>query len=76
MKSETWPVAGMHCAGCAKAVELTVKNLEGVTSANVNIATEKLALEYDPEKLSVDSLEAAVRDAGYTLVREDLKKKQ
>ncbi|MFQ5674890.1 MAG: cation transporter, partial [bacterium] len=34
-------IEGMHCAGCAQAVEKSLKNVPGVQTARVNLATEK-----------------------------------
>ena len=41
------PVKGMTCTACAAAIERAVGKVEGVTSAAVNFATEKLRVEYD-----------------------------
>ena len=41
-------LSGMTCASCAARIEKSLNRLEGV-SATVNFATEKAAVEYDPE---------------------------
>jgi len=43
-------VMGMSCASCARAIEKSVSKVEGVSSASVNFATEKLVVEYDETK--------------------------
>ena len=58
-------VSGMHCASCALNVEKSLKDLEGVEDAQVNIGTEKATVEYDPEKLKFTELENAIENAGY-----------
>ena len=63
-------VSGMSCASCAINVEKSLKGLEGVDEANVNIGTEKATVEYDPEKLKLAELENAVEEAGYGVVNE------
>lgn len=40
----------MTCADCAKAVERATKKVEGVSEANVNIAKEKLNVNFDEGK--------------------------
>ena len=42
------PVEGMTCASCVARVEKTVAKFEGISKVNVNLATEKVTLEYDP----------------------------
>ncbi|HSV56180.1 MAG TPA: heavy metal translocating P-type ATPase, partial [Magnetospirillaceae bacterium] len=59
------PVGGMTCAACAAAVERGVRSLDGVLSADVNLASEKLIVSYDPERTRLSAVKKAVRDAGY-----------
>jgi len=40
-QSMTFTVEGMTCAGCVRGVERALLAVLGVTSANVNLATEK-----------------------------------
>ena len=65
-------VSGMHCASCALNVEKSLKNLEGVENAQVNIGTEKATVEYDPEKLKLTQLENAIENAGYGVANEQV----
>lgn len=44
----TFRIDGMHCAACAMGAEKAIKNLDGVEEANVNIATEKAFVKYNP----------------------------
>ncbi|MGI6085266.1 MAG: heavy metal translocating P-type ATPase [Acetivibrionales bacterium] len=65
MAKETLDITGMTCASCAKAVERSVNKVEGISNANVNIATEKLTVEFDEEKTDVNKIKEAVIKAGY-----------
>jgi Cu+-exporting ATPase len=61
----TFPVEGMTCASCVRRVERALTKLDGVREANVNLATEKATVAYDPGHLSTDQLRQAVEKAGY-----------
>jgi P-type Cu+ transporter len=63
----TLPVEGMTCASCVLRVEKALKKVDGVAAAAVNLATEKATIEYDPSRVSLESLHQAVADYGYTL---------
>jgi P-type Cu+ transporter len=63
----TLPVEGMTCASCVVRVEKALKRVEGVSTAAVNLATEKATVAFDPAKVSLQQLQAAVIDSGYTL---------
>ncbi|MDR2696413.1 MAG: cadmium-translocating P-type ATPase [Deltaproteobacteria bacterium] len=69
MREEDFFITGMHCASCARLVERSTGALPGVAEAFVNIATETLRLRYDPQKLSYEHLESAVKDAGFGICR-------
>jgi len=58
------PVEGMTCASCANRIERKLNKLEGV-AATVNYATERAAVEFDPQQASAQDLLHAVEAAGY-----------
>ena len=58
-------VTGMHCASCSANVEKALNRIDGVSSANVNLATEKATVELLPHLVRVEDLRAAVEDAGF-----------
>jgi len=64
-KQEVLPITGMTCANCAATIERNVRKLSGMTKAEVNLASERLSVEYDPSTLSHDDIVARVRKAGY-----------
>ncbi|HQJ51199.1 MAG TPA: heavy metal translocating P-type ATPase [Anaerolineae bacterium] len=63
-KQATLPITGMTCASCSAHVEEALKEIEGVTAANVNLATERARVMYS-EDVPVNKMVSAVRDAGY-----------
>ena len=62
------PVKGMHCAACSARIEKVLSNLEGIDDAVVNLATENLALKYDPDQVSIHEIKEAVDRMGFELV--------
>jgi P-type Cu+ transporter len=67
-KTEILKIKGMHCASCAISIENTLKDEEGVAKANVNYASEKAYVEFNPEKTSLSRLHEKVKSAGYDVV--------
>ena len=61
-------IEGMDCASCALTVERGVSRLAGVRRATVNFAAGRLDAEHDAG-LAVQEIEAAVRGAGYGVVK-------
>ena len=68
MKESTYNVTGMTCSACSAAVSRAVNKLDGVNTADVNLATETLRVSYDESKLDFHAIQAAVERAGYGLV--------
>jgi Cu+-exporting ATPase len=66
----TFPVGGMTCAACSSRVERTLKKLDGVLQATVNLATEQATVEYLPSKLSIADLKKIISDIGYFVKEE------
>jgi P-type Cu+ transporter len=64
-------IEGMTCAACAKTIEKVTKKLDGVIESNVNYATEKLNISYEPSKVRVSDIKKAVEKAGYKALEEE-----
>jgi P-type Cu+ transporter len=65
IKNITMPVTGMTCANCAATIERNVRKLPGVNEANVNLASEKLSISFDPQLLNELGIIAKVERIGY-----------
>ena len=71
MENKSFAIEGMACASCAQTVEKAAKKVRGVTQASVNLATEKLSIEYDELTFSVENLQRAVENSGYEMVTQE-----
>ncbi|HEL1670385.1 TPA: heavy metal translocating P-type ATPase [Streptococcus suis 2651] len=67
--TESYDISGMTCASCAMTVEKALGKLEGVEEVTVNLATEKATIRYSRDRQNLASLERAVEQAGYQLIR-------
>ncbi len=62
------PILGMHCASCTSTVEKGLRQVPGLSSASVNLATSKATVEFDPDKIPIEALLEAIRKSGYEAV--------
>ncbi len=69
-KKETATIKGMTCAACSTSVEKAVARLPFVTSAAVNLATERLDVVYDEKNGSLNDIANAVERAGFSLIEQ------
>lgn len=70
MKTEKhiYPVTGMSCAGCSASVESTLKSLDGVADAGVNLSNQTAWVNFDPQLTTPKNLQQAIRSVGYDLL--------
>lgn len=61
-------VKGMSCASCAQIIEESLMAQDGAYSANVNLATERANIRYNPESVTLPALKAAIVKAGYEVL--------
>ena len=59
------PIEGMTCASCVNRIERFLNKTPGVSTAAVNLATEKATILVDPSVAGRDELIRAVEAAGY-----------
>ena len=55
----------MTCANCVITVERNIKKVNGVEEANVNLASERASIEYDPSQANLDEFIKRIENAGY-----------
>jgi P-type Cu2+ transporter len=61
-------VQGMVCAACAGSVESALRHRPGVASVEVNAASRRALVRWDPSRIRASQLVEAVQAAGYGLV--------
>ena len=65
MEKVTLSVKGMSCGHCVKSVEGSVGELNGVQHVEVNLSEAKVTVEFDQNKVSLESIIEAIDDQGY-----------
>ncbi|MBW3635273.1 MAG: heavy metal translocating P-type ATPase [Armatimonadetes bacterium] len=70
-QSAELPLLGMHCSACAVRIERALSKAEGVEGANVNFATTRATVQYDPAQTSPNQLREVVKKAGYDAIIAD-----
>ncbi len=58
-------ITGMTCTTCAATIEKGLAETHGVGRANVNFASEKASLEYDPTKVDLAKIRDTISELGY-----------
>ncbi|MFB6285362.1 MAG: heavy metal translocating P-type ATPase [Candidatus Bipolaricaulia bacterium] len=64
------PIEGMNCGACVNHVDKALASVDGVSDVQVNLSTEKAAVELSHGAVSLEALQKAVQDAGYDISTE------
>ena len=64
------PIQGMTCASCMARIEKSLRAVEGVREASVNLATEKANIVYDPSLVEPQMIKKTIEDLGYGVPQE------
>ncbi len=56
---------GMHCRSCSILIDMTLDELPGVEQSRTDLTSGTTEVRYDPGRVTVEDLIAAVRSAGY-----------
>jgi Cu+-exporting ATPase len=59
------PITGMTCTTCAATISKGLSELPGVKRANVNFASEKASVEYDPSRVDLSRIKNTISQLGY-----------
>ncbi|WP_242598164.1 heavy metal translocating P-type ATPase [Heyndrickxia oleronia] len=70
MMNETMQIdiKGMHCSACSARIEKVISKMDGVLKVNVNLATEKGRIIYDPNLTSKLLIFNRIKKIGYEAV--------
>ncbi|TET65833.1 MAG: YHS domain-containing protein, partial [Candidatus Zixiibacteriota bacterium] len=61
-------ISGMSCASCVEKIERALKRLSGVLSASVNLATERVTIEFTPGEVSPSDFKESIETVGYKVL--------
>jgi copper ion binding protein len=63
-------VPDVSCEHCVRAIDGALGVLAGVEGVSTDIPTKSVHLRYDPSQLSMEQIETALDDVGYTVAKE------
>ncbi len=64
-------IGGMHCASCAANITSSLNKKKGISSVNVNFASEKANIQFDDREISLKEIEGVINELGFKVIKED-----
>ncbi|EPY03986.1 copper-transporting ATPase, partial [Paenibacillus alvei TS-15] len=71
-KQATLPIEGMTCAACATRIEKGLNRMDGIAEASVNLASERAAVQYDGDAVTLQQVVDKIEHLGYKVPVETL----
>ncbi|MBC7404676.1 MAG: cation-translocating P-type ATPase [Cytophaga sp.] len=65
LQHEKLSLSGMHCAACVQLIEFRVRQLPGVISFNINVASHRADLSWETSQISLRKIITSIVDLGY-----------
>lgn len=66
-KTQQMQIGGMDCTSCKMKIEGSLERLKGVTEASVTVATGRLIVTYNPDRVSEATIQERIESLGYTV---------
>lgn len=67
-QSITLNVSGMTCMGCVGTVRRLLTQIAGVQSVDIDLASGRVHIDYDPATVQLGTLRQSIADGGYEVV--------
>lgn len=55
----------ISCAHCVSTIKRSVEALHGIDTVDVDAETKQITIRFDPNRISLDQIEATLDDEGY-----------
>ncbi len=65
--SSALTVTGMKCGGCENTVKTKLQELDGVISVAPSFKENQVTVEFDNEKVDLDTIKSVITQAGFTV---------
>jgi len=65
LKKVELPITGMSCASCVAKIEKGLSKMSGIVDAEVNFATERATITFDPSRVHMGDFVVTIKDLGY-----------
>ena len=69
IEEATLTAPDISCGHCVATVKEAVASLDGVRQVEADAATKQVAVTFDPSRVSLSRIEAALDEAGYPAQR-------
>jgi len=70
MKTIIFEAPGISCHHCERAITGAVSKLAGVAATKVDVPAKTVTVDYDAERISIDTIKQTIEDQGYDVTKQ------
>jgi len=58
-------IFNLGCSSCSVVIERKLRKLAGIKNVSVNYVTDRVLVNYDPQRLTIEEIRSFIRELGY-----------
>ena len=58
-------IFNLGCSACSVVIERKLGKLAGIKNVSVNYVTDRVLVNYDPQRLTIEEIRSFIRELGY-----------
>lgn len=58
-------IVNFSCSSCLSIIRRSLNKIDGIQAVGINYITDKVYVDYDPEKVTPEQIKRAISKAGY-----------
>ena len=62
-------VPSLSCGTCSSKILREIKTIEGIRNAQVDLKTQTIKMEYDPNNIDAVSIKRKIMEMGYEIIQ-------
>lgn len=68
MQTITIKLTNLNCPSCAVDIDLALEEIPGIKSSKTNYAKSETIIDFDAEKIKLDTIKKTIFDLGYEAI--------
>ena len=69
MNTTTFNVPSLSCSVCSNKIQNEIKTMKGIGNVEVDLKTQTINVEYNPDDVEATAIRKKVSDMGYEVIK-------
>ncbi len=69
METVNFSIPSISCSACSEKIQQGVKSLQGIENVSVDLKTQSVNVDYDPNSIGTEEIKNKIISMGYEVVQ-------